>query len=384
MAFIAETCAAKQAKCFISFLRFQHLDFMYNALKSREYGMKPALVCDFVRADLIHKMESSPIFFELAHTAAVRSLDVDPIDHRYLLSAGNDGGFGLWDLDARGKPLSFLSRGATGHKYAISGINWYHQDNGMFFTASFDQTVGIWDTNELRCIHRYKCPGKIYQSIQKHELIVFAHEGGLSMGDLRSGKQTQALIGHRGAVYSAAWSPQPYCLASGGADGKLLLWDIRRAGPRPEQFDQHNVKGNPAAHYGSVTGVRWLPDGHHLLSTGEDGRIRQWTTGGQNLIVSYPAISSPGLGTNSNFAVSADGRWLFHPSNREIWLIDIHTGALIKSLRGHFDRCLCVALRPGWDQAFSGGAEMQIFAWDSEARRDSAVAPPSDPEDNWD
>lgn len=65
--------------------------------------------------------------------------------------------------------------------------------------------------------------------------------------DIVSGGFTHSLAGHRAAVWAVAWSPSnEWQLATGGCDGQLRLWDIRRAGPL-HIFDQHDTQEPRAA-----------------------------------------------------------------------------------------------------------------------------------------
>lgn len=60
--------------------------------------------------------------------------------------------------------------------------------------------------------------------------------------DIVSGGFTHTLSGHRAAVWAAHWSPSnEWQLVTGGCDGQLRLWDIRRSGPL-HIFDQHDTQ----------------------------------------------------------------------------------------------------------------------------------------------
>lgn len=37
-----------------------------------------------------------------------------------------------------------------GHEYAVSCVEWYTVDNGLFFSGGFDKTVRVWDPNEMK------------------------------------------------------------------------------------------------------------------------------------------------------------------------------------------------------------------------------------------
>ena len=46
-------------------------------------------------------------------------------------------------------PLCRRGRIQPGWSYAISVVQWYPHDTGIFTTSSVDRTLRVWDTNEL-------------------------------------------------------------------------------------------------------------------------------------------------------------------------------------------------------------------------------------------
>ena len=148
----------------------------------------------------------------------------------------------------------------TAHRNAIFELEWA-KDDTWIYTASGDTTLALWDTAYATRLARFR--------------------------------------GHTGSVKSLSVSPSsPHVLASGGRDGRLLLWDGRtpeeatslgeahrpvavvldphapaqaagRSRPRPP------LQGRPGP---SVTALRFLPSGsgHVLASAGVDGVVRLW------------------------------------------------------------------------------------------------------------
>ena len=47
---------------------------------------------------------------------------------------------------------------------AISSVNWYPEDSGLFATTDFDGNLNIWDTNEFTVVGNFKLRSKIYNS----------------------------------------------------------------------------------------------------------------------------------------------------------------------------------------------------------------------------
>lgn len=80
-----------------------------------------------------------------------------------MLSGHVDSSIDLWDLThppinlsyepdslALIKPITTVPRESPeNHKYAISGINFFPFDSGLFTSSSYDKSVKVWDTNSL-------------------------------------------------------------------------------------------------------------------------------------------------------------------------------------------------------------------------------------------
>lgn len=106
-------------------------------------------------------------------------------------------------------------------------------------------------------------------------------------------------MGHQfGFVIPVRWSTsQPYLLASGGSDGTIRLWDVRRGNQLLTSLDQHNTSSREnggwlnstnRAHDGVVNGLEFTADGLHLVSIGHDEKMRVWDLEtGLNTLVSF-------------------------------------------------------------------------------------------------
>ena len=174
--------------------------------------------------------------------------------------------------------------------------------------------------------------------------------------DLRSGASAHSLAGHQGAVLSVAWSPQDeYILASGGSDGTVRLWDIRRSAGSLGVLDLEDSVGiggedglgkhararsQGKAHVGACNGVVWTDDGKHLVTAGHDERVRVWDVGvGANALAHFgPIIKNTHLSTLLPLVVPSNvGRRgdqvMLYPNEKEILMFDLFEGTLFKRLK---------------------------------------------------
>lgn len=246
------------------------------------------------------------LFPEKCHTASVNALAIENIDHRYLLSGSGDSLINLWDLkddsnggEAQYAAIATIPRKSV-HNFGISAIKWWPQDTGMFFSASFDHTVKVWDTNTLEVVHSFDLNNRVYaidvngsqtNQFSSQALIASASDQPfIRLLDIRSASSAHTLSGHKGKTLVVAWHPQnSYILASGGHDGETKIWDIRRSKSCLARLDMNKTNSRSVAmdslnlgsttvkaHLGPVNSVVWDQLGHLLYTAGNDDKVRVW------------------------------------------------------------------------------------------------------------
>ena len=249
---------------------------------------------------------STDVFPEKSHSATVNALAIEQIDNRYILSGCSDSTFKLWDLqgddgaqNSTATVLATVPR-KTAHSFGISAMLWWPHDTGMFFTASFDHCVKVWDTNAMEAAHAFDLGSRVYAidlngsqktQFSSHPLIAVASDQPhVRLLDIRSASSAHTLPGHKGKTLVVAWHPQnAFLLASGGHDGEAKVWDIRRSksclarldmtktNARSASVDALNVGSTSVrAHLGPVNAVVWDELGHLLYTAGNDDKVRVW------------------------------------------------------------------------------------------------------------
>ncbi|KAI4389492.1 hypothetical protein MLD38_001714 [Melastoma candidum] len=183
------------------------------------------------------------------HKGSVNSLQVDSTEGRYLLSGASDASVAVFDaqkpqdyegggLMAKHRPVFVVDKQHPhGHKYAVSSATWYPIDTGLFVTGSYDHLIKVWDTNTTQAVMNFKMPGKVYSTSMSslatsHMLIAAGTEDvQVRLCDVASGAFSHTLSGHRDGVMTVQWSTSSeWVLLTGGCDGAIRFWDIRRAG----------------------------------------------------------------------------------------------------------------------------------------------------------
>ncbi|KAK5629082.1 hypothetical protein RRF57_004797 [Xylaria bambusicola] len=307
-----------------------------------------------------------------AHQAGASALAIERFDGRILVSGGSDASIKLWDLEQCGnpskphtfKPVGTIRPSPQTHRFGITHLSFYPFDSAAFISTSYDQTLKLWSTEEVRLSASFSLGSKIYthaiSPIASHLLVACGTQHpAVPLVDLRSGSSIQSLTGHGGAILATAWSPRhEYVLATGGVDGTVRIWDIRRAGALIGMLDREDslglyyngllgsdgkvrMRASAKAHVAPVNGLTWTDDGDYIISAGHDNRIHVWDAAtGRNTLASFgPTIRNTQLASVTMFTspvgLTHPGReFLFWPNETEILVCDLHNGDIITRLRG--------------------------------------------------
>lgn len=309
-----------------------------------------------------------------------------------MISGGADPSIHLWDLETRGSKLDHVHQSCASvskssqpdaHTHAITSLSIYPFDPvpSTIFSTAHDGTLKL-SALQPPCItpvHTFNLDCTPYShsfSSQPGSTLLVAvgtSERSVRLVDLRSGLSTQGLPGHNGPVLSVAWAPhRPHILASGSVDNKVIIFDVRRGGHNSAiaTLDMDDPAGlvvpgtgsaptsyksrlafspHARAHNGPVTGVRWTSNGSHLVTTGQDSRIRVWDSGtGANTLVHFgPRVRNSStshiaervpLIIPQGFTGLGHGTLLWPNFNEqddrgEIFMLGLREGSFIKRLR---------------------------------------------------
>lgn len=405
--------------------------------------------------------------FHTPNVGAINCIAIDSLDQsQFLLAGGADSSLTIYDLASyttidlnKGreevtlgpdyvKGFECITRVPRGHahRFGLSCVQWWPFDNGMFVSGSFDGAIKAWDTNtaadgEVYTFHLgddsedstgggHRVYSFDISATGQHSLIAPATtHPSIRLLDLRTTASTHTLRGHkRGSILSVQWSPtQPHLLASGAADGSVRLWDIRRADAclTALDLDQASPFGaedattpkyltktpvdSRRAHRNAVNALKWLPDGHSILTAGCDESVRLWrdldTTptaeNARNSLVNYgPLIRNkypqslymclatdlpPMPSSEGGTEETSETRYsLFFPSDSgQILVFDVFSGALVAELErplpptskkdrpkrslnfsGQLARTTCVTPRGGDTfEFYSGALDGTITRW---------------------
>ncbi len=100
-----------------------------------------------------------------------------------------------------------------------------------------------------------------------HSLASGGNDRLVRLWRVADGHLLNTLIGHTGGVICLAWHPGGQILASGDANGNILLWYPDHANPVPQIL---------RAQTASVISVCWHPEGQMLASGSQNGEVIVW------------------------------------------------------------------------------------------------------------
>ena len=248
-----------------------------------------------------------------------------------------------------------LTGGVPGTR--VDGITF--KDNGMLISGGNGDTLRAWDVTTGTQRWSKDVGDNVYAvALPSHDPHFIAYSGGPDNTDIRmryssDGDWRGSVVGHTAIVYSLAFKPNSYLLASASFDYTIRIWDV---GDRDNLRHVRTLRG----HTNQVSRVAWSPDGRTLASASSDGTVRLWNPdSGINFAVlrghTEPVIS---------LAWSPDGRILASgSSDKTIRLWDPDTHGTRRVLRGHTSIVLSLAFHPDGQTLASGSSDKTIRLW---------------------
>jgi eukaryotic-like serine/threonine-protein kinase len=177
------------------------------------------------------------------------------------------------------------------------------------------------------------------------------------------GTTLYTFTGHTGTVYSAAWSPNGYRIASAGTDKMVLVWDAATGG------NIRTYKG----HKDYVRSVAWSPDGTYIASGGgnypsvSDMTVQVWEAATGNLFYTFTNHTD----VISSIVWSPDGSRIASASyDRSVKIWDAFTGSNMLNYTGHSNWVMSVAWSLDGKSIASASHDNTVRVWDATTGKD--------------
>lgn len=338
-----------------------------------------------------------------------------------LISASTDGAVQVWDL-SREEPVG----GVEGYASAATSVAW-SPDGTTVAVGGIDGNVDLWDAQReehIRRIAAYQQPvtGMAW-SPDSSLLATLSSENAITLWDVASGAavrrlegqtmpqsplQTRVLrggitieegielhgpvVGHTSPPVSQVFSADGSLLASGGKDGRVILW----------QVETGEVVRLMEGHASQVVTVAFLQGGERLLSSSMDGAQVVWdvNTGEKLSSERHPGVSQTVVSADGSLAAlmitgqrpqirdvangsvlrelmidagqvirmqfSLDRAWLATGRRGELRTVvvwDVATGQPVKPLNGHGFDVSAVAFSPDGTVLASASWDGTVLLW---------------------
>lgn len=181
-----------------------------------------------------------------------------------------------------------------GHGGPVMGLD-VNQSTGQVATASFDNSVGLWQNRAARWLEGHDAAVNTVLFLGPDRAASAGDDFAVILWDLASGAASR-LTGHKGKVVALAQSPDGAVLASASWDGSIGLWSLVAPDRAPRFLTGHEA---------GVNAVAFSHDGTQLYSASADGTIRVWDIeDGSSRI-----LTNQGFGVNC-ILLGPDGAWL--------------------------------------------------------------------------
>ncbi|KAH9504098.1 Glutamate-rich WD repeat-containing protein 1 [Bulinus truncatus] len=179
-------------------------------------------------------MHTNPLFSYVGHSIEGYALAWSRLDTGRLLSGDCNRNIHLWNPTESTWKVDIQP--FEGHTASVEDIKWSPKESNVFMTCSVDKTLRVWDA---RC-HPSKACKLVAQDAHLRDINVID------------------------------WSEFEPLVISGGDDGLIKIWDLRRftSGREVAVFEHHK---------GSITSVEWNPlDSSVFVVSGSDDQITIW------------------------------------------------------------------------------------------------------------
>lgn len=242
-------------------------------------------------------------------------------DDRLVGAAGKDGSIRAWLMADGG--LRILGGHPSPNPWLIFSL-----DGSRLFTGAADG-VRVWNTTSGALVYaaqRTGATGTHSDISSDGRWLMQSGTSRLVMQDIQSGRELFTLDGNRGLASARDISDDDSQIATGGSDGRLVLWktpaipDVELRHPiKPQLWDKTWPPGVAAA---------YSPDGGRIATGAADGMVRLWDASSH-----APLREMAGDPQSVNLlSFSRDGRQIVsagESSGLKLW--DADSGAMLRS-----------------------------------------------------
>src|SRR5262245_4312877 len=281
-------------------------------------------------------------------TASVVNLGLSADGCRLVTSAGD--GLQVWD-PATSRPVGPRAAIQDPMRMAVS-------PDGTRVARAINGRILVWDPDTGREVSEWSTPpGALYGFAYTPDgtALLMAHDKGVQVYDPLTGETRSVLarknILPRSVCVGGGPGPRP---AVGYHDGSAAIWDLAAA-------QVIGVSPPGPADRGSAYGVACDP-GRDVLAVVTLGRVR--VCDAQTMAERWSIPRRSVEAGWSPVALSADGEWLAYADGTTTYLVDVATGRVDRTYRGHIAAVTALSFAPGSDRLYSASLDTTVLVWD--------------------
>ncbi|KAK1323674.1 hypothetical protein QJS10_CPA02g01496 [Acorus calamus] len=182
-----------------------------------------------------------------------------------VLAGSEDYSVWMWNTDNNAYKTFF------GHGSLVTCGD-FTPDGKTICTGSDDVSLRIWSPKSGETIHvvrghPYHTEGLTCMAITSDSTVAItgSKDGSVHMVNIKTGKVINSLAAHTDSVECIGLSPSRPWAATGGMDGKLIIWDLQHSSPR-----------GTCNHDEGVSCLLWLGTTNYVVTGCVDGKVRVW------------------------------------------------------------------------------------------------------------
>ena len=282
---------------------------------------------------------------------------------KYVATASSDKYAIVWNVDTGSRKFTIKS-----HKSPVSAVT-FSPDSKYIYSGSQDGYLALHSVKKGKQKQISKKSGRSFTQIGISDVnyspdgnfIIVSYLGDTEPVDIFSTKKKKLrrihkLKGHTGMVKAAMFSPDGKSALTFALDEELVVWDVKNG------YKRFAISGEEF----SFDAAAYSQNSHYIATT-EDGNLNIWDAKNGRKKAAIVDKSDENLreyGFFFSLAYHPNGQLIATGStNGKIYIWDVKTGELRRTLEGHTDQVISIAFNFDGSLLVSGSYDTTAIIW---------------------